>query len=573
MRDEITIRFSGEQGSGVQYIGQLAANYLSTLGYYVFVVSDFESRIRGGYSFTQLWISRVHINSVKKSPDILIPFSKTVINRDVETILDDTLIIVTKDSINDSVKSYNRIFIDSNDILRKDQLKFINTFLLSILAGVFGTDLGVLKEILKMSLTRKGDEVVASNIVVSEIGYKYGKELRLENFRLIPSEIGKDDKRALSGSLSLANGIAEAGCKFYCAYPMSPSTSAMEHIAEISNKFGIIVEQAEDEISALNMALGAAYTGVRSMTGTSGGGLALMGETVSLAAIAEIPIVILNAQRPGPATGLPTRTEQGDLFFTLFMGHGEFTKIVLAPGSQEKTFELAQKAFYLADKYQVSVFILTDQYLMDSIKTCEKMVPISEYKERFILFEDEKDIPYLRYKITDNGISERKIPGFTNSCVVADSHIHDEAGLITEDGYRKNGLTEKFLKKKEIILDDISKPYIHENNSNENLVIGWGSTFGVISDAVKLLNKKKIMISHMHFHEIYPLHVDYIKQVCEKYKNVICVENNATGQFASLLKMEVSISVENKILKYNGRPFYLDELMCELERNLSYDNG
>lgn len=569
MIKEVTIRFSGEQGSGVQYTGQLAAGYFSGLGYDVFAVNDFESRIRGGYSFVQMRIGVTPGYSIKKAPDISIPFSRSVVEKDIETLSSDTFLILSKDSLSESLRGFKKCLINFEDILESRQFRYINTFFVSLLTGIFGSDLNALKETLQTTLKKKGRDIIDSNIFVAEIGHKYAGRIDADSFKLQMPGNSCVKTRALSGSYALSAGAVVSNCRFYSAYPMSPSTSIIEYLSEWSKDFGIITEQAEDEISALNLAIGASYAGVRAMVGTSGGGLALMSETVSLAGVSEVPVVIVNGQRPGPATGLPTRTEQGDLFFTIFMGHGEFTKVILAPGTHEKAFELTQKAFYLADKYQIPVFILTDQYLMDSLKSCEKWLPNKKFMDRFIDFSDDEKTPYLRYKLTKDGISPRKIAGLTKNAVVADSHTHDETGLISEDGDIKKRMTEKLLKKKDrIMAEDISDPYISNNGQNKNIVIGWGSTFGVINDAVQILNKNGFVISHIHFHEVYPLRRGLINQLLKGCKKTICVENNATGQFAGLLRLEANINVDDNLLKYDGRPFYLDEVVSGLESRL-----
>lgn len=569
MINEITIRFSGEQGSGVQYTGKFAASYLNDLGYDVFAVNDFESRIRGGYSFVQL---RVGINpgySIKREPDLLFVYSKSVIERDLETISPDTIIILSKEFYTDKLKYHKTHLVNFNELLKKDESKYINTFFVAVVSGIFNTDFETLKKTLISGLEKKGTDVIDCNLSVAHAGYKQAAILKIESFKLHKPNNSAQKTKPLSGSHVLSAGIVAANCRFYSAYPMSPATSIMEHLSDWSKEFNIVVEQAEDEIAAINLAIGASYAGVRAMTGTSGGGMALMSEAVSLAAVSETPIVIANAQRPGPGTGLPTKTEQSDLLFTLFMGHGEFTKIILAPGTHEKAFELAQKAFYLADKYQVPVFILTDQYFMDSLKSCKKLRASKVFQERFIDFNSDNETPYLRYKLTNNGISPRKIPGYFNKRIVGDSHTHDESGMIAELSRIKIDMTDKLLKKKEAILKDIEPPYISNKNLAKNIVIGWGSTFGVLDDAIKILNQKGYQISHIHFHELYPLSCDCLKQNNKSnIKKIICVENNATGQFANLLKMEQDIIISDKILKYDGRPFYLNEIIYELERKL-----
>jgi 2-oxoglutarate ferredoxin oxidoreductase subunit alpha len=341
----------------------------------------------------------------------------------------------------------------------------------------------------------------------------------------------------------------------------------MNYVAANADKFNVVVEQAEDEISALNMAIGASFAGARSMTTTSGGGFSLMVEALGLAGMTETPVVIFLSQRPGPATGLPTMTEQGDLEFVLHAAQGEFPRCVLAPKTAEDAFYLTPKAFNLAEKYQIPVFILSDQYLADSIFTCEKFQSSKIKIDRQLLSDSEiRGIEYKRYKITSTGISPRALPGQAGVLVVADSDEHDEEGHIDESVENRIKMTDKRLGKIERLKKEISPPEIYGPKSTQLTLIGWGSTYGPLKEAVQMLRAKEISVNLLHFNEIYPLPMEPTASILKKAKKTICLENNATGQFARILKVEIGFSVSDKILKYDGRPFTLELILEELEK-------
>ena len=354
-------------------------------------------------------------------------------------------------------------------------------------------------------------------------------------------------------------GAIAGGCNFVSSYPMTPSTPVLTFLAQHSKEFNIVVEQAEDEIAAINMALGAWYAGARGMVTTSGGGFALMAEGLSLAGIIESPIVIHLAQRPGPATGLPTRTEQGDLLFALFAGHGEFPRIIFAPGTLEDAFYLTQKAFNLADKFQIPVFIMTDQYFIDSYYNIPKLDISKINIEQYII---ETDSDYKRYSLTDDGISPRGIPGKGDGLVVVDSDEHDTEGHITEDHDVRIKMVDKRLKKYKAITKEAIPPRLIGKEDSKTLIVCWGSTCNSVSESIKRL--KRDDVSMLHFKQVYPLHPD-THRFFEKAEKWIIIENNATSQFGSILKLYTGIDIQTKILKYDGLAFSVEELTEKLE--------
>jgi 2-oxoglutarate ferredoxin oxidoreductase subunit alpha len=323
--------------------------------------------------------------------------------------------------------------------------------------------------------------------------------------------------------------------------------------------FGLIVEQAEDEIAAMNMALGAWYGGARAMVTTSGGGFALMEEGLSLTGIMESPMVIHLGQRPGGATGLATRTEQADLNLSLYAGHGEFARIIFAPGKIEDAFYLVQKAFHLADKYQVPVFILTDQYLLDSYYHIPSANLAWLEIEKYIV---ETNKAYKRYRFSIDGVSSRGVPGYGNGLVICAGNEHDEEGHITEDANLRMEMVDKRLKKLDLIKKEIVSPEFVGSDDYKILVIGWGSTYYVIKEALEDL--KRDDISFLHFKQVYPIS-DEIETYLKKAQKRIIIENNATAQFAHLVKLLTGMEMNDKILKYTGRPFSVEELKERLK--------
>ncbi|MCC6345547.1 MAG: 2-oxoacid:acceptor oxidoreductase subunit alpha, partial [Nitrospirales bacterium] len=380
-------------------------------------------------------------------------------------------------------------------------------------------------------------------------------------------------KMLVAGNDALGFGVVASGCKVYSAYPMTPATGIMTYITGKGKEYGVIVEQAEDEIAAINMALGASYAGVRAMTGTSGGGFALMVEGISLAGMSEIPVVIALGQRPGPATGLPTRTEQGELLFALHAGHGEFPRVLLAPGTPEQAFLLANKAFDLAEKYQIPVIILTDQYLADSQWTFDGFdlgaLRYTDYRVRGEAFKSLPD--YKRFTYTDTGVSPLGVPGEARHMVVVDSDEHDEEGHIVEDAGTRTRMVEKRLHRKmPLIRQEIAPPVLYGDSNPEIVIVCWGSMYGVTREAVDALSQKR-SIAMLHFSELYPFPstdaFDYMKVLCNA-KTALCAEMNATGQFARLMRMETGYEFTAGINRYDGRPFSVEKLLGEINAHI-----
>ncbi|MFW9768548.1 MAG: 2-oxoacid:acceptor oxidoreductase subunit alpha, partial [Candidatus Thorarchaeota archaeon] len=349
------------------------------------------------------------------------------------------------------------------------------------------------------------------------------------------------------------------------SYPMSPSTSLFMDVVSYSRDLKIGALQTEDEIASLCMAIGASYAGARSMVTTSGGGFSLMVEGVGFAAMAEIPIVIYNAQRPGPSTGLPTRTEQADLFFMAFASQGEFPRILLAPKDPIEAFDVATRAFNLAEKFQIPVMILGDQYFADSSMNIPR-IDVSDVKvDRGKLAKKGPDSEYKRYLLTPDGISPRAFPGDEGKIVVSASNVHREDGHITEDADERNKMVTKFMNKIPAIMESLNPPQLYGDEAADYTILTWGSTWGAANEAMYMLKDAGVSINHLHFCDIYPLRTDKLSKVLSSSKQIISVEQNVTSQFAQLVKMATGITVDHHVNKYDGRPMTARWIVNEIQ--------
>jgi len=371
----------------------------------------------------------------------------------------------------------------------------------------------------------------------------------------------------MNGNEAIALGALSAGLKFCAFYPMTPSTSISLNLAAQANRMGLIVEQAEDEIAAVNMAIGASFAGAPSMVATSGGGFALMVEGVSLAAMTETPLVIVVAQRPGPATGLPTRTEQADLELVLHAGHGEFPRAIFAPGTVEECFHLARRALELAERYQGPVFLLTDQFLADSYRAVAPSDMESGPRIAVSLSAKEiESLPYKRFTITESGVSPRLLPGTSEHLVVVDSDEHTEDGHITEDLSVRTLMVEKRLRKGKSISSEVIPPEIQGEEEPDVLLVSWGSSKGAVQEAASILRSNGEKVATLHFSQVWPLVPEQFMEHLEKAQEVVSVEGNAFSQLARLMRRETGFHIKKKVLRYDGLPMTPELIFQELDR-------
>lgn len=572
---DYSIKIGGEAGQGIQTIGDTLAHIFARSGYHVFTHQDYESRIRGGHNFYQVRLSDNPVSASRDRIDIIVAFDKESVVQHEKELTEDGIIIYDSAALRQKYEGPRFLDIPFVALAVEHGKNRImeNTVAVGAVLGMLGMDLSVLREMLKVTFRKKGEDVISGNIRTAEAGYDFASK-NCQKCTFDAGAIHESPLLLITGVEAIALGAIASGVKFYSAYPMTPSTGIMNYIADKEAEYGIIVEQAEDEIAAINMALGASFAGVRAMTGTSGGGFALMVEGLSLAGMTETPIVIALGQRPGPATGFPTRTEQGDLQFALYAAHGEFPRIVLAPGTPEQAFYLTNKAFDMAEKYQIPVIVIFDQYLADSQWTFAGIdlnsIKYFDYRLRGDVFKDLSE--YKRHAFTETGMTPMGIPGDAKHLVVTDSDEHDEEGHIVEDAETRIRMLDKRLFRKfPLLKQEIEPPVLYGNRQPETVLVGWGSTFGVIKEVVDMLSKDHIAM--LHFSEIHPFpstdKFDYLG-VLRNAKSTICIENNATGQFARLMRAETGFEFKHKINKFDGRPFTTDNLLREL---ISVQNG
>lgn len=480
---EITIVIAGEAGQGIDSITQIIAETIKQCNYNVFYSKEYMSRIKGGCNSSTIRISNNKVGAYKENADFVFAISKENLNH-------------VKNRI-----SNNTIAISEYDV-QAPLDKFMNAIISGIIIAILDIDLEILQDNLKKMFSDKDGDIIEKNQQATAKGFELGKNLITE--KNISIGIQKDDSTGneilINGNDAVAIGCIAGGCDFISAYPMSPSTGILTFMAKKSKEFNVLVEQAEDEIAAINMGIGAWYAGARAMTSTSGGGFALMTEAVSLAGMLESPMVIYLGQRPGPATGLPTRTEQGDLNLALYSGHGEFPRIILTPGNLEDCFYLAQKAFDFADKFQVPVFILSDQYLVDS---CYNTKPFDIESTEITEYVEKTNIDYKRYQLTQNGISPRGVPSYGDGLIVLDSDEHDEDGHITENLDLRIQMVEKRMAKLNSIKRESIMPDYFGKPDTKFLIFGWGSTCNILKEALVEINNPDI--GFLHFKQVYPL--------------------------------------------------------------------
>ena len=554
------ILIGGAAGQGIDTTVSILEKAFKRSGYFVYTVRDFMSRVRGGHNFMVIRFGNEAITSHSSKLDGIIALNEETVDLHLENLKDGGFILCDSNLKGD---------FDAIRIPMAEKAKELGNPRVSgsISAGailkLFGVNPEYVDEIIEASIKK-------AYVKINQDAARFGYDSVDAKYPHLGGEY--KDKMLINGNQAVALGAIAAGLKFYSAYPMSPGTPIMEYLSKHGVSTGVVMEQVEDEIAAINMAIGASYAGVRSMTGTSGGGFSLMVEALGLSGIAEIPLVIANVQRPGPATGLPTRTEQSDLKFSIYASHGEFPRMVIALRNHKDAFYQTARAFHIADKYQIPVLILSDQYLADSTSTVE-MYDLSEIASNTPIISTEEKADYLRHQITETGISPRRIPGKGNYFVAADSDEHDEAGYITEDADVRVDMVDKRMRKLDGLIRELEEPEFLGDEDCDILLVGWGSTYGPIKEAVKSLNKgSDDKFGALVFGDIYPLPTNLLLEMVDKAKMIINIEQNSTGQLAGLIRETTGILCNNSILKYDGRQISGEEIVDRLQ-NLLQEEG
>lgn len=552
----------GAAGQGMETLSSNLSKILQRRGYHLFTLQDYMSRVRGGHNFFQIRFSENEVKTHRDDLDGIIALNQETVDLHIGRLNPDGFIIADEDVRSDDKRL---ITIPAKKIAKElGNPKVQSSVILGALLKIYGMDVLHLEDILSKKFNEK---VVNQNIEAFEKGHD------LETARFEEPETSKEPTMLVQANESIALGALAAGMKFYSAYPMTPATSIMSYLVKKSIPAKVVVEQAEDEIAAINMAIGASYAGVRAMTGTSGGGYSLMVEAVGMAGITETPLVIAEIQRPGPATGLPTRTEQSDLKFVINSSHGEFPKMVIALRHPEDAFYQTARAFNLADKYQIPIILLGDQYMADAVRTVTPFdldkVTIERHLADEKIYRNGKE--YKRYELTENGISPRLVPGKVEGTMVnSDSDEHDETGNITEASDVRINMVEKRAKKFELLKEELLEPDFMGEEDAEVLLLGWGSLHSQLSEAIDLLNaagEKKF--GALVFGDIWPLPEKLLRAYQAKAKVLVNVEQNYTGQLADLISEVTGIRVDHSVLKYDGRPLSATEIKSKVLEVLS----
>jgi 2-oxoglutarate ferredoxin oxidoreductase subunit alpha len=570
----LTWKIGGKAGEGIMSTGLIFSQSCSRGGLHVFDINEYPSLIKGGHNTLQVRTGSRRIYSQSRNVEVLVALNKETISIHMDELSRGGGIIHDSDDgeINKGEKGRDIRFypVPFKKLIEEIGAQTImkNNVALGASIALIDYDFELLSGVIKDTFRRKGENIIADNINAARAGFDYIKNNFPDDFayKLKKIAAGKPGRMLLTGNDALCMGAIRAGCKFYSAYPMTPASSILHFMAANERRFNIVVKHTEDEISAINMVIGAGFAGVRAMCATSGGGFCLMSEGYGLAGITEVPIVVVNAMRPGPSTGMPTWTEQGDFRFVLGASQGDFPRIVLVPGDAEECFYLAAEAFNIAEKYQNPVIILTDKHLAESHQSTEKFdtgrVTIDRgiYAASEELAASDENTFFKRYRFTESGISPRTIPGMKKGIYTATSDEHDEEGVITEDIENRVKMMQKRMRKQENLEQELPPPELVGPQDADITIIAAGSTKGAIIEAMQMLEKDGISVNFLQIVYLSPFHSEKVAEVIDNAKKTVVVENNFTGQLADIIREKTGKSVDEKILKYDGRPFYPEEV-------------
>ncbi|MGH7874435.1 MAG: 2-oxoacid:acceptor oxidoreductase subunit alpha [Candidatus Binatia bacterium] len=564
---DLSIAIGGAAGQGIATPGDILARIFVRRGLHLNAYNAYQSIVRGGHIFLTLRTSDAPVLSFGDKIDIMIPLNQDTINRHLRLMKAGSVVLYNGDKIKpgEAAAGVQLCAFSVKELapnVRGDLVQ--NTIALAAVLRLVGVEFKILEDILTLQFKRKGEAVIAENVGVARAGYDYAGA-HFKPFQVSLPDTGK--KLAFfEGNQALAMGGAAAGVRFYCAYPMSPSSGVLHWMARHGQQLDIMVRQVEDEIGVINMAIGAAHAGCRAMCATSGGGFALMTEGLGAAAMMEIPVVCINVQRAGPATGVPTKTEQGDLWQALGAGQGDYPRIIVAPTNITDCFKTVPELFNLVDKFQCPGVILSDLLLSEGRSSVDPAeLDFNVTIDRGAVIGLNGATPslnggYQRYKLTDTGISPRALPGTPGFAHVVATDDHDEDGVLISDEFtnpdKRRAMHEKRMRKMESILPLLDAPKLSGAPDAEVTLLAWGSTEGVIREALqKLEDEDGVAANLLQIKWLVPLHGEAITAILGQCKKVIIVENNYSGQFERYLRSETGTVVDGHIRKYDGEPF------------------
>ncbi|HJV31954.1 MAG TPA: 2-oxoacid:acceptor oxidoreductase subunit alpha [Bacillales bacterium] len=567
MINQLSWKVGGQQGEGIESTGEIFAIALNRLGYYLYGYRHFSSRIKGGHTNNKIRVSTTQVRSISDDLDILVAFDQETIDVNYGELHQKGVIMADskfnpKKPDDTEASMYAVPFTEMATELGTSLMK--NMVAIGATSAVLDLDIEVFKDVVQEIFGKKGEQVVAKNMEAIRAGYDYMKEKLGE---IQPMQLAKADGKQrmfMIGNDAIALGALAGGCRFMSAYPITPASDIMEYLIKKLPQVGGAVIQTEDEIAACTMAIGANFGGVRSLTASSGPGLALKMEAIGLSGMTEIPLVIVDTQRGGPSTGLPTKQEQSDLMAMIYGTHGEIPKIVLAPSTVQECFYDTAEAFNLAEEYQCPVIVLSDLQLSLGKQTVEPLELDSVEIRRGKLLTGELpavDGYFKRYEVTEDGVSPRVIPGMKNGIHHVTGVEHAETGKPSESTSNRIAQMDKRFRKIENIR--FSTP-VHKYTPHEEadlLIVGFNGTRGAIEEAIGRLESDGMKVNHAHIRLIHPFPSDEVLPLVNAAKKVIVVENNATGQLANIMKMNIGNAEKiTKHLKYDGNPFLPHEI-------------
>lgn len=552
-----TLKIGGQAGQGIKSSGLAFAKFAVRSGYHIHSYSEYPSLIRGGHNMMQVSVSPEEVSAPVKKTDFLIALNQDTVNRYAADLSGSAVLFDKGSDFDLSELAGADLFpVPLKELAGGDEL-LSNTVALGAVAALLGGDLLVIKKLLKEEFSRKGEEVVSLNLKAAQAGFDFAAAQFAGQVRkTLQPRTGQALRMVVNGNEAMSLGAVSAGIQFAAIYPMTPITGLLQNLAGFAKDFGFIYKQPEDEIAAVNMAVGASFAGARSMTATSGGGFCLMTEGLGLAAMTETPLVIVEGMRPGPATGLPTWTEQGDLQFVLHAHQGDFPRIVLAPGDAKEAYDLTRRAFDLADKYQTPVVVLVDKNICED----DQSVPLFEATPALREKPVSPSPEYQRFALQADGVSPRVLPG-NGTFFITNSDEHNPAGFSSEDaGDRRAQMEKRMAKLENCGRDEMPVPEVFGPKDAEVTVVSWGSNKGAILEALK----KVTGVNFLYLTWMSPFPADAVKELLNKSRHVIDIECNYSGQLASLIKEKTGLEISDKLLKYDGRPFFVEEIVEKL---------
>jgi len=577
-----TVKASGESGQGVNSIGEILAKSLKESGFYTFAYREYPSLIKGGYACHQNDFSDHPLSSPSAQTDLLMCLSRMSFHAYLKTVRQNGQVIhmLRQLELTEDEQTYvqeNKIaiaYIPGETIALEAGGKSImaNIVLLGVMWQLLGLSFEPLEKVIAVEFAKK-PQFIEPNLACLRRGHNYSvADQGLQPVSLpFVAQAERGNDALLSGNQLIALGGIAAGVRAYYAYPMTPSSSILSYLSSLYHETGMLVKQIEDEISVAQMAIGSMFVGTRALVGTSGGGFDLMTESLTMAAMTETPFVCILGQRPGPATGLPTWTSASDLNLAVYAGHGEYARLVLAAGDPESTYILIQKAFNLAEKYQIPVIVLTEKQIGESLFQMANLPP-DEPIERYLPTAEEIAAfqPSDRYKITESGISPRWLPGQSDAVYAANSDEHTADGTLTEEAGPSEAMYAKRLRKLDTLLQELPEPVIHGPEQAALSFVGWGSVKNTVADVLRLWNEAHPdqKINYLHYEYVYPVKTEVFKILTQTAQKLVLIENNALGQLGALLTQHTGYLFTDKLLKFDGRGFFVEDILKYLEEEL-----